>query len=185
MAEPIVEPNANGEPVVTPPAAKTYTEEERNAAAAAARRESEAKLAENQKRLDELEAKEKERQDLELSELEKSQNQVSELTGQVEEYKVYKEKLSEYELVEAEKINKTMADGELTEEQIARVNKLPLPDRSEMANDLIAFKTVTPPGGAGKYLGGPGDPTKEQILAMPDGQAKSNAWRKFRDAGGV
>lgn len=184
MSEPIVEPNANGEPTPAPPVAK-YTEEERNAAAAAARREAEAKLAETNKRLAELEAEKKEREEAELTELELTKKTIEELNAQVEQLTPFKETVEKQVADTKERVEKKLLESDLDDDEKQLVLDSPVQNQLALIDKLVTAKTVTPPATPGKIIGGVGDPKKDEILAMPDGPAKIAAWKKFRMAGGI
>ena len=180
MVEPIViAPDANGA-TPAPPVTGSFTQAQVDSAAASARREASDKASELQKRLDVLEAQEEERKNATLSEVEKAKKEAENYKAQIEELSPYKIRLEEYETQQADKFNEVMKEAEFTDAQIARVNKLPLGDRSDMIADLKNASQLTPPDNAGKPNSFQSDPTKANILAMPDGPDKITAWKKYK-----
>jgi len=144
MSETPVKPDVSGTPEPQP--VPQYSKADIDAAAAAARRESEAKLAENQKRLDALEAKEKERVEAEMSEIEKLQAKIGEYETQfksaVEERDDYKSKIDAINDRLKEKVEKEV-EG-LTDDQKSIIDALPLERRLDA---ISQFKAVDPKSG--------------------------------------
>jgi len=134
--------------------------------------------------LEKLRQEKKERDELELSELDKAKKQAEESKLEIDRLKTFETKDIERTKKLEESFDKKLDESDLSDEEKDLFTGLPVEKKIPLLEKVIASKTVTPPSSAGKYPG-VGEPTKEQILAMDNGPAKTIAWTKFRNAGGV
>lgn len=169
---------ANSEPTPTPNAV-SFTKDQVDSAAAAARREAEAKFKEVNDRLITFEAKEKERAELEMTDLEKANSTIATKDEEIADLNSYKDKWTLHEESLKAIIEEEIKD--FSDDDKSLVTSLPLDKQMMMVGKLKTPSAA--PEGASKLVGDQSNPTKEAILAMPNGPEKDAKWRKFRLSG--